>query len=57
MRRSALLLLLGEDRFGAPDEATRTAIEAIRDLERLERMSRRLLDPAINGWAELLDSA
>jgi predicted transposase YdaD len=51
-----LLVLLGEDRFGAPDEATRTAIEAIRDLERLERMSRRTHDPNIHDWADLLDT-
>jgi predicted transposase YdaD len=51
-----MLVLLGEDRFGAPDESTRIAIEGIRDLEHLERLSRRLLDPNINGWEELLDT-
>jgi predicted transposase YdaD len=49
-----MLVLLGDDRFGAPDEATRLAIEAIRDLERLERMSRRILDPKIHDWDGLL---
>jgi len=51
-----LLVLLGEDRFGAPNEATRIAIEAIRDLERLERMSRRTHDANIHNWDGLLDT-
>ncbi len=51
-----LLILLGEDRFGTPHEATRVAIEAIRDLERLERMSRRTHDANIHDWEELLDT-
>ncbi len=49
-----LLLLLGEDRFGPPAEATRTAIEAIRDLERLERMIRRANNPNFHDWGALL---
>jgi predicted transposase YdaD len=49
-----LLILLGEDRFGAPDPATRSAIEAIRDLEHLENLSRRLVDPRIDNWNDLL---
>ena len=51
-----LLLLQGEIRFGIPDEATRNAIEAIRDLERLERMSKRILDASIHDWDGLLDT-
>jgi predicted transposase YdaD len=49
-----LLLLQGEIRFGAPDEATRIDLEAIRDVERLERISKRLLDANIRDWNELL---
>lgn len=47
-----LLLLMGEAKFGAPDGATRAALEGIDDLARLERMGPRLLTAA--SWAELL---
>ena len=36
-----MLLMLGETRFGEPDEATRGAVKAILDVERLERMTKR----------------
>jgi hypothetical protein len=49
-----MLLMLGEARFGEPDEATRRAVEAIHDVERLERMTKRVLDTNINGWDGLL---
>jgi predicted transposase YdaD len=48
-----LLILQGEIRFGGPDESTRSAIEAIRDIERLERMSKRILDPDVQDWERL----
>ena len=48
----ALILRQGQARFGPPDEPTRTAIEAINDLERLERLSDRVL--TATTWAELL---
>jgi predicted transposase YdaD len=51
-----LLLRLGEIRFGPPDEATRAAVEAIRDLDRLERMSDRVLDMSLNDWEDLLST-
>jgi predicted transposase YdaD len=51
-----LLMLLGEDRFGAPDEAARAAINAIRDLEHLERITRRTRDANIPDWQGLLDT-
>jgi hypothetical protein len=44
-----LILRLGQIRFGPPDAPTRTAVEALKDLERL---SERLLD--VSSWAELL---
>jgi hypothetical protein len=47
-----LLVLLGEARFGVPNESTRTAI----DLERLESMSGRTLDTNISDWEGLLDT-
>ena len=42
-----LLLLQGELRFGAADDATRSDIEAIRDVERLERIMKRVLDTSV----------
>jgi hypothetical protein len=47
-----LLLLLGQNRFGAPDAEVRAAVEALTDLERVEWLSQRLLD--VSGWHELL---
>jgi len=49
-----MLLMLGETRFGEPDEATRGAVEAILDVERLERMTKRVLDTNIQDWNGLL---
>ncbi|HZW34242.1 MAG TPA: hypothetical protein VFF52_26200, partial [Isosphaeraceae bacterium] len=49
-----LLLRQGGIRFGPPDEATRAAVEAIGDLDRLERMSDRILDMNIHDWNDLL---
>jgi predicted transposase YdaD len=51
-----LLLRQGEIRFGAPDQTTRGAVEAIHDLDRLERMSDRVLDMSIDDWAGLLST-
>jgi predicted transposase YdaD len=49
-----MLLMLGEARFGEPDEATRGTVEAIHDVERLERMTKRVLDTGIPDWNGLL---
>jgi predicted transposase YdaD len=49
-----LLFLQGEIRFGTPDERIRGDVEAIRDIEHLERLSRRLLDANIHDWDSLL---
>lgn len=46
------LLRQGRKRFGPPDTATKTAIEAITDLARLETLTERLLD--VTSWQELL---
>jgi hypothetical protein len=51
-----LLLLLGEIRFGAPQAETRDAIEEIEDLDRLERMSRRVVDMSVHDWEGLLNT-
>jgi hypothetical protein len=48
------LLHQGEEKFGAPDEATRRALLAITDLERLDHLSERVGDVA--GWQELLQT-
>jgi predicted transposase YdaD len=49
-----VLLLLGGKQFGPPNASTRATIEAA-DLERLERLTERLLD--VSSWDELLASA
>ncbi len=52
-----LLLMLGGNRFGEPDEATRSAVEAIHDVERLEKMTMRAYDADIPDWEGLLSTA
>jgi hypothetical protein len=47
-----LVLLLGELKFGAPDDATRSVIEALDDVARLEELGVRLLNA--NSWPEVL---
>jgi len=47
-----LLLHQGEIRFGPPEPNVRAAIEAIQDVDRLERLSERLL--SVSTWSELL---
>jgi predicted transposase YdaD len=49
-----ILLRVGRKRFGGADEAVQAALQAIADLERLERMSERLLD--VTTWGELLET-
>lgn len=47
-----LVLALGAERLGPPDEATLQAVESIPDLDRLERIVRRSF--AATSWQELL---
>jgi predicted transposase YdaD len=49
-----MLLMLGEVRCGTPDEATRAAVEAIQDIDRLEALCERILDPGLRDWSGLL---
>jgi len=49
-----LLVRLGTKRFGPPDTATVAAIEAIRDVNRLESLGERILEPDLESWDELL---
>jgi predicted transposase YdaD len=48
-----VLLRLGSKRFGPPDNATRSALEAITDLKQLESLTERMLE--VESWQELLD--
>ncbi len=47
-----LILQLGQEQFGAPDESVTAALNGLEDLERLERMGVRLLRAA--SWREVL---
>jgi hypothetical protein len=49
-----MLLRQGTKRFGPPDAATATAIEAIKDIDRLETLGERILDPDLRDWNDLL---
>jgi hypothetical protein len=47
-----ILLRLGTKRFGLPDARTQAALEAVSDVERVERLTDRLFDGT--GWDEVL---
>ena len=47
-----ILLRLGGKRYGTPDAATQSALDAILSLERLELLVERLLE--VESWQELL---
>jgi hypothetical protein len=49
-----LILLLGQARFGDPDEPTRTQLQGITDIDRLGRIGVRLLSSS--GWREALEA-
>jgi hypothetical protein len=49
-----VLLRQGRKRFGEPNEATQQTLMAIDDLDRLERLSDRILD--VSSWQELLQT-
>jgi hypothetical protein len=49
-----VVLLVGEKRLGAPDESVKNRLDAITDLERLDRM---ILQAVTAGsWEEILDT-
>ena len=50
-----ILFRLGEVRFGKPNKTIRAAIEAIDELDRLEKMTERIL--TAKGWRELIDQS
>jgi len=47
-----MLLLVGESRFGPPDNVTRSRLDAMTDVAAIERLAQRLL--TVSSWAELL---
>jgi predicted transposase YdaD len=49
-----VLIRLGTKRFGKPDAAILADIQAIRDVERLESLAERMLDPNLPDWNSLL---
>jgi hypothetical protein len=53
-RHRKTLLDLGAQRFGQLDATAKTVLNSIEDLERLERMTDRLLDAA--DWDDLLST-
>ena len=52
-----LLVHLGTKRFGEPDHTVLASIEAIRDVQQLEMLSERILDPDVHDWNSLLGNA
>ena len=49
-----ILLRVGEHLFGKPSQETVTAVNAIDDVDRLERLTDQLLQA--NSWQEILDT-
>jgi predicted transposase YdaD len=49
-----MLLVLGREKFGAPDDAAQATLDAIDDRQRLEELSKRLF--GASTWRELLES-
>jgi hypothetical protein len=54
MAGRSIILMLGEDRLGPPDESVETAVQSITDLDRLTRMLRHTIKVA--NWQEILDT-
>ncbi len=48
------LIRQGTKRFREPDATTVNALEAIRDIDRLEAIGERIVDPDLDGWEDLL---
>jgi len=49
-----LLVRQGTKKFGKPDPSILAAIAAIRDVERLEALGERIIDPDVRDWGSLL---
>jgi hypothetical protein len=50
----AIILVLGEDRFGPADESVKARLNLITDLNRLKRIARQT--PKGSSWQEVLDT-
>jgi len=48
------ILVIGEERFGPPDEMVRDQLANVTDLQRLKRMHRRAVKAA--NWQEILET-
>lgn len=48
------ILLVGEERFGPPEEAVKARLDSIMDLDRLKQMLRRAVKAA--SWQEILET-
>jgi hypothetical protein len=48
------ILRLGHIRFGPPEEKTVSAINALKDVDRLRRMHDRLVASELTDWQDLL---
>jgi hypothetical protein len=48
------ILVISEERFGAPDESVRAQVNAVDDLSRLKRMLLRAVKAG--NWQEILDT-
>lgn len=49
-----IILALGEDQFGPPNETVKASLDNITDLARLKRMARHA--PKVASWQEVLDT-
>ncbi len=49
-----IILSIGEERFGPPEERVKVQLDNITDLGRLDRMARRTTKAA--NWQEILDT-
>jgi hypothetical protein len=49
-----VILALGEDRFGDPDEAVKDRLKEVTDLDRLMRMARKI--PKAASWQDILET-
>jgi predicted transposase YdaD len=52
-----MLIRQGTERFGEPDPATRAAIAAIQDIDQLETLGVRILNPDLQSWDDLLGAS
>ena len=51
------LRLLGMRRFGPPSQAIDAVLEAIEDVDRLEALGVRIVEPDVQGWDDLLQGS